>query len=118
MEANKDHKTRTESEAPFLNQLASRVRTHFLYNRLIAAGLSVEEANRFVPEKSQQEILEMHEAALSMKECPLCGTLISPAFLREAYFDFPVFRCQHCNGKVQVVVNDWHYGHDLVELVK
>lgn len=102
-------------DAKKLQRAAERVPKNLLYDRLIAAGLPLDIVNKISAETSLEEIEEMHDAAMAMKECPHCPSLLSPFYLREAYFDFPVFHCQHCNEKIRVVVDEWHYGHELVE---
>jgi len=102
-------------DAEAFRRAAERVPKNLLYGRLIAARFPLDKVNKIAAETSLEEIKEMHDAAMAMKECPRCLSLLSPFYLREAYFDFPVFHCQHCNEKIRVVVDEWHYGYELVE---
>jgi hypothetical protein len=115
MSTDENSRTIMGFDAETFRRAADRVPKSLLNDRLIAAGLPLEKVNKMVAETSLEEIKEMHHAAMAMKECPRCPSLMSPFYLREAYFDFPVFHCQHCNEKVRVVVDDWHYGYELIE---
>ncbi|MFB2762793.1 hypothetical protein [Marinobacter shengliensis] len=115
MSTDGNNRTAKGIDAEKFRRAAERVPKDMLYDRLIAAGFPLDKVNKIAAETSVEEIKEMHDAAMAMKECPHCPSLLSPFYLREAYFDFPVFHCQHCNGKIRVVVDEWHYGYELVE---
>ncbi len=112
---NENKQTQKTIDAETFRRAAERVPKNLLYGRLIAAGFPLDKVNKIAAETSLEEIKEMHDAAMAMKECPHCMTLMSPFYLREAYFDFPAFHCQHCNERVRVIVDDWHYGYELIE---
>ena len=91
------------------------VAVNLFSNRLIRAGLPIDEVNRILAQTPCEEVREMNAVALAMKECPSCGREISPAYLENAYFDYPVFPCQYCNTKLQVLVDQWHFGNIIEE---
>lgn len=96
-------------------RIMESVAIHLLSNRLIRAGLPLDKVNQILAQTSKEEVLEMHSEAVAMKECPGCGKEISPKYLEDAYFEYPIFRCQYCNAKLCVLVDKWHFGHVLEE---
>tara|TARA_R110001583_G_scaffold195324_1_gene371695 strand:- start:7538 stop:7927 length:390 start_codon:yes stop_codon:yes gene_type:complete len=114
-------KERDDAERAILNdpakmkKIMNNVAIRLLSNRMTKAGLSLDKVNQVVAQTPLEEIKEMNSEALAMKECPGCGSGISPDFLEEAYFDYPAFRCQSCNTKLCVSVDDGCFGYILTE---
>lgn len=114
-------KEQDDSEWAILNdpakmkKIMNNAAIHLLSNRMIKAGLSLAKVNQVLAQTPLEEIKEMNSEALSMKECPGCGSRISPNYLEEAYFDYPAFRCQSCNTKLCVSVDDGCFGYVLTE---
>jgi hypothetical protein len=114
-------KERDDAERAILNdpikmeKIMNDVAIHLLSNRMIKAGLSRDNVNQVLAQTPLEEIKEMNSEALAMKECPGCGSGISPNYLEEAYFDYPAFRCQYCNTKLCVSVDDECFGYCLTE---
>lgn len=112
---------RDDAERAILNdpermrKITNDVAIHLLSNRLIKAGLPLDKVNQVLAQTPLEEIKEMNCEALAMKECPGCGSGISPDFLEEAYFDYPTFRCQSCNTKLCVSIDDGCFGYILNE---
>jgi len=98
-----------------MRKIRNDVAIHLLSDRLIKAGLSLDQVNQVLAKTPLEEIKEMNSEALAMKECPGCGSGISPNYLEEAYFDYPAFRCQCCNTKLCVSVDDGCFGYILTE---
>ncbi|WP_342632622.1 hypothetical protein [Marinobacter alkaliphilus] len=98
-----------------MRKIMDNVAVHLLSNRLIKAGLSLDKVNQVLAQTPLEEIKEMNAEALAMKECPGCGSGISPNYLEEAYFDYPTFRCQYCNTKLCVSVDEECFGYILTE---
>ncbi|MBQ0746511.1 MAG: hypothetical protein KBT82_16170 [Marinobacter sp.] len=109
----------TKLSIPSSLELSKRVRdsvaANLFSNRLIRAGLPLNTVNRILAQTPCEEVREMNAEALTMKECPSCGREISPAYLENAYFDYPVFPCQYCNTKLHVSVDQWHFGNIIEE---
>jgi hypothetical protein len=98
-----------------MKKIMNSVAIHLLSNRLIKAGLPRDKVNQVLAQTPLEEVKEMNAEALAMKECPGCGSGISPNYLEEAYFDFPAFRCQYCNTKLCVSVDYECFGYVLNE---
>lgn len=108
-----DMKLSLPSDPKEVERLQKSLASHLFSDRLIRAGLPLETVNRILAQTPHEEVLEMNAEALATRECPNCGREISAAYLANAYFDYPVFHCQYCNTKLQIIVDEWHFGHIL-----